>query len=309
MGRRSQRGEPISGWINVDKPKGITSAVCVNSVRRATNAAKLGHAGTLDPDASGILPIALGEATKTMPFIVGAQKHYSFTINWGALRDTDDAQGQILEYCDHRPTKKDIEEVLPSFIGEIEQVPPKYSAIKVNGRRAYSLARSGLDVDLKARKISIFSFKLLEMIDDNRSRFSVISGKGAYMRGLARDLAYSLGTLGYLSDLRRNSVGPFSESNAISLEKIEKLGHSAAASPILLPIETALDGIPALDLTVTEATKLRNGQAIPVFRHEDRAQMETVGDGGVVIAIESKTPVALVRVDGIQIRPVRVLNL
>ena len=309
MGRRRRGGRPINGWINIDKPVGMTSAACVNSVRRALDAAKLGHAGTLDPAASGVLPIALGEATKTMSFVVDTQKQYAFTINWGERRDSDDDQGQVVETSDHRPSEADIKAALPAFIGDISQVPPAYSAIKVDGNRAYALARAGEEVILAARQISILSFELLEILDRDRARFSVRSGKGAYMRGLARDLAIAVGTCGHLSALRRSSVGPFSEATAISLEKLEELGHSAAVFPTLLPIETALDGIPALALSVKEAAQLRNGQAVPVMRPHDREQIEAVGDEGIVLAVEATTPVALARVDGIQIRPVRVLNL
>ncbi len=309
MGRRRRGGRPINGWINVDKPVGMTSAACVNRVRRVIDAAKLGHAGTLDPAASGVLPIALGEATKTMPFVVDTHKQYVFTVNWGARRDTDDDQGRVVETADRRPSEADIRAALPNFTGEIIQVPPAFSAIKVDGVRAYTLARAGEEVVLAARQISILSFELLDIVDRDCARFAVKSGKGAYMRALARDLASALGTCGHLSGLRRSSVGPFTEATAISLEKLEELGHSAAVFPTLLPIETALDGIPALALSVKEAAQLRNGQAVPIMRPHDREQIEAVGDEGIVLAVEAATPVALARVDGIQIRPVRVLNL
>jgi len=309
VGRRRRSGRSINGWINIDKPVGMTSAACVNSVRRALDAAKLGHAGTLDPAASGVLPVALGEATKTMPFVVDTHKKYVFTVNWGERRDTDDNEGQIVETSDQRPDGAEIRAALPQFTGDISQVPPAYSAIKVDGARAYTLARAGENVALAARQISIVSFELLDIPDRDCARFAVTSGKGAYMRGLARDLAEALGTCGHLSGLRRSAVGPFTEATAISLEKLEELGHSAAAFPILLPIETALVGIPAVALSVKEAEQLRNGQAVPVMRPRDREQIEAVGDEGIVLAVEAETPVALARVDGIQIRPVRVLNL
>ena len=308
MGRR-RKGLPINGWINLDKPAGMTSASCVNAVRRATGAAKLGHAGTLDPSATGILPIALGEATKTMPYVTDSSKRYTFIVNWGARTETDDADGAVLETSDARPDADAIAEALPAFVGAIEQVPPAYSAIKIDGERAYAKARAGEDVVLEARTIDIHAFDLVEVIDADRARFAVTSGKGAYIRALARDLAAALGTCGHLSDLRRVAVGPFEESASISLEMLEELGHSAAASPILLPIETALDGIPALALSDREAEKLRNGQAVPVLRPQDRERIATAGDDGIVLALEAATPVALARVDGIQIRPVRVLNL
>jgi tRNA pseudouridine55 synthase len=308
MGRK-RKGLAISGWINLDKPAGMTSSACVNAVRRATGAAKLGHAGTLDPSATGILPIALGEATKTMPYVTDSSKRYAFTVHWGARTTTDDADGEIVETSDVRPDRAGIEAALPAFVGAIEQVPPAFSAIKIDGERAYAKARAGEDFVLASRIIDVHDFALLEIIDENQARFTVTSGKGAYMRALARDLAIALGTCGHLSDLRRMSVGPFDESASISLEKLEELGHSAAASPILLPVETALDGIPALALSEREADMLRNGQAVPILRPQDKERIASAGDDGIVLVLEATTPVALVRVDGIQIRPVRVLNL
>jgi tRNA pseudouridine55 synthase len=308
MGRK-RKGLAISGWINLDKPAGMTSSACVNAVRRATGAAKLGHAGTLDPSATGILPIALGEATKTMPYVTDSSKRYAFTVHWGARTTTDDADGEIVETSDVRPDRAGIEAALPAFVGAIEQVPPAFSAIKIDGERAYAKARAGEDFVLASRIIDVHDFALLEIIDENQARFTVTSGKGAYMRALARDLAIALGTCGHLSDLRRMSVGPFDESASISLEKLEELGHSAAASSILLPVETALDGIPALALSEREADMLRNGQAVPILRPQDKERIASAGDDGIVLVLEATTPVALVRVDGIQIRPVRVLNL
>jgi len=308
MGRR-RKGLSVNGWFNLDKPAWMTSAACVNAVRRATGAAKLGHAGTLDPSATGILPIALGEATKTMPYVTDSAKRYTFTVNWGERRDTDDADGAVVKTSEARPDRDAILAALPAFIGRIEQVPPAYSAIKVDGERAYSKARAGEDVTLEARRIEIHAFELIDVIDEGRARFAVQSGKGAYMRALARDLAVALGTCGHLSELRRTAVGPFAEDAAISLEMLQELGHSAAASTHLLPIETALDGIPALALSDREAERLRNGQAVPVLRPQDRERIATAGDDGIVLALEAETPVALVRVDGIQVRPVRVLNL
>lgn len=308
MGRK-RKGLAISGWINLDKPAGMTSSDCVNAVRRATGAAKLGHAGTLDPSATGILPIALGEATKTMPYVTDSSKRYAFTVHWGGRTTTDDADGEVVETSDVRPERDAIEAALPNFVGAIEQVPPAFSAIKIDGERAYTKARAGEEFVLASRIINIHAFELIEIIDSDRARFAVTSGKGAYMRALARDLAIALGSCGHLSDLRRMSVGPFDESASISLEKLEELGHSAAASPILLPVETALDGIPALALSEREAEMLRNGQAVPILRPQDKERIASAGDDGIVLVLEATTPVALVRVDGIQIRPVRVLNL
>ena len=218
-------------------------------------------------------------------------------------------KAKTVEMSDIRPDRAAILAALPAFVGAIQQTPPAFSAIKIDGERAYKKARAGEDFELAARTIDIHAFELAEILDSDSARFEVVSGKGAYMRALARDLAVALGTCGHLSDLRRTAVGPFAEDAAISLEMLEELGHSAAASPILLPVETALDGIPALALSDREAEKLRNGQAVPVLRPQDRERIATAGDDGIVLALDASTPVALARVDGIQIRPVRVLNL
>ena len=244
-----------------------------------------------------------------MPYVTDSSKRYAFTVHWGARTTTDDADGEVVETSDLRPEEAAIQAALPQFVGAIEQVPPAFSAIKIDGERAYTKARAGEEFELASRIINVYAFELLEIIDSDRARFAVTSGKGAYMRALARDLAIALGTCGHLSDLRRMSVGPFDESASISLEKLEELGHSAAASPILLPVETALDGIPALALSEREAGMLRNGQAVPILRPQDKERIASAGDDGIVLVLEATTPVALVRVDGIQIRPVRVLNL
>jgi tRNA pseudouridine55 synthase len=308
MGRR-RKGLAINGWLNVDKPVGLSSAACVNAVRRITGAAKLGHAGTLDPQASGVLPIALGEATKTMPYVTDAAKRYTFDIVWGVRRSTDDIEGEIVETSDSRPERTAIEAMLGRFIGEIEQVPPAYSAIKIDGQRAYAMARAGADVTLTARTVRVDDFRLVAMIDRDRASFAVACGKGTYMRALARDLAAALGTCGHLAALRRTAVGCFTEETAISLAKLTELGHSAAAQPPLLPVETALDDILALALTDTEAERLRSGQPVAILRPQDRERLAAVGNDGIVLAVEATIPVALARVDGIQIRAVRVLNL
>jgi tRNA pseudouridine55 synthase len=213
----------------------------VAAVRRIFDAAKAGHAGTLDPLATGVLPIALGEATKTIPFILDARKSYRFTIRWGEARATDDAEGAVTARSDRRPTRAEIEAALPRFTGEILQAPPAYSAIRVGGERAYDLARAGEAVELAPRPVFIERFELLEILDRDHAKFAVRSGKGAYMRSLARDLAVALGTVGHIVELRRTAVGPFRESTAIPLASLEALGHIAPASGRLLPVETALD--------------------------------------------------------------------
>ncbi len=299
----------LTGWINLDKPVGPTSRDCVSAVRRITGAAKCGHAGTLDPLASGILPIALGEATKSLPYLVAAPKSYTFTIRWGEQRSTDDAEGEIIAASEARPERPDIESALQSFRGAIQQRPPTYSAIKVGGRRAYDLARRGEPVVLPARPILIHQFDLVGMPDRDHAVFAVSCAKGAYMRSLARDLALAVGTVGYMAALRRTAVGGFQEAGAISLAKLEELGNSAAAEQAVLPLEAALADIPALVLTAREAQLLRNGQAIPLLRGQDRERIQEIGDDAIVLAKEADTPVAFARVEGMCIRPVRVLNL
>ncbi len=320
MGRRRRGGIPIHGWLNVDKPVGMSSAACVAAVRKATNANKVGHAGTLDPLASGVLPIAFGEATKTVSILQDGRKRYRFTARWGERRATDDAEGEIVATSDHRPNVAAIKSVLPEFTGRISQIPPAYSAIKVNGDRAYALARSGETVTLNPRQVDIYELRYLDEVELPEAAdiadygvFEVTSGKGMYVRSLARDLAQKLGTEGHLARLVREAVGPFELTRAISLEIIEQLGHSAADFDEILPITTALADIPALALSADEASRLRNGQAVPIMRPADRDILDEVEEDDPILAIEAngklEKPVALVKAQGIQILPVRVFNI
>ena len=306
---RRKRGLPVHGWVIVDKPSGVSSAQAVATVRRVFDAAKAGHAGTLDPLATGVLPVALGEATKTVPYVMDATKDYDFTIQWGEARSTDDREGAVTATSEVRPDPDAIRAATRGFVGVIEQVPPIYSAVKVDGERAYDLARSGEEVELEARRIEILAFDLVELVDEDRARFRVSSGKGAYMRALARDLALCLGTVGHIVALRRLRVGPFAEAAAISLDSLGQLMHNPAASEHLRPVATALDGIPALALNGPEAKTLRNGQGVPVFRAMDRERFGHLREGDLVYALEGETPVAIARIEGGAIRPVRVLNL
>jgi tRNA pseudouridine55 synthase len=306
---RRRRGNPVHGWVVVDKPSGISSANAVATVRRVFEAAKAGHAGTLDPLATGVLPIALGEATKTVPYVMDASKDYEFTIQWGEARSTDDGEGVVTATSDVRPGVEAIRAATTRFVGTIDQIPPIYSAVKVDGERAYDLARSGEEVDLDSRRIEILAFDLVAVIDADHARFSVSSGKGAYMRALARDLALALGTVGHIRGLRRCRVGPFDEADAISLDSLSALMHNPAAFEHLRPVETALDGIPALALSGPEATTLRSGQGVPVFRAMDRERFGHLREGDTVYAKDGDIPVAIARIDGGAIRPVRVLNL
>jgi tRNA pseudouridine55 synthase len=305
---RKRRGLPINGWLAIDKPFGMTSTAVVTRVRRLTGAAKVGHGGTLDPLASGILPIALGEATKTVAYVMDGAKTYRWQVTWGEARSTDDGEGSVVATSAHRPSLADIEAALPGFLGDIEQVPPAFSAVKVDGQRAYDLARAEQSVELRARIVRIDRFSVVETTDDTAT-FEVGCGKGAYIRSLARDLAKVLGTVGYVSSLRRTSCGPFHELNAISLDMLEDFGHSAASANLVLPVETVLDDIPALALTEDEARRLQNGQSLSILRLAARNPHTTITAGATVRAMAEERLVALARIDGVELRPIRVLNL
>jgi tRNA pseudouridine55 synthase len=293
----------------IDKPAGMTSAAVVGKARRLTGAAKVGHGGTLDPLATGILPLAFGEATKTVAWAMDGAKEYRFTVRWGEARATDDAEGAVTATSDARPTIEEIASVLPRFIGEIDQVPPAYSAVKVDGRRAYALARDNQPADLPPRPVVIHRLELIGAPDADHAEFEAQSGKGAYMRSLARDLAMAVGTVGHIEKLRRTRVGPFAEEDAISLEKLAALGHSAPLADYLLPVETALDGIPALVLTEAEARRLQRGQPLPVLPVASRSPLTDIAQGAVVCAMAEGRLVALARIRGGEIRPLRVLNV
>ncbi|HCS22993.1 MAG TPA: tRNA pseudouridine(55) synthase TruB, partial [Rhodospirillaceae bacterium] len=245
---RNKKGVPVHGWLNLDKPLGLTSTQAIGRVRRLTNAQKLGHAGTLDPLATGILPIALGEATKTIPYAQDADKVYRFTVQWGAATNTDDKEGEVIATSDKRPARADIEALLPRFTGDILQTPPQFSAIKLDGERAYDLARAGQAVDIKPRPVTVFSLEITEATE-NEAVFEMECSKGTYVRAVARDMGQLLGCYGHVTALRRLAVGGFTEENAISLDVFEKMVQSAPADQVLLPVETVLDDIPALAMT------------------------------------------------------------
>jgi tRNA pseudouridine55 synthase len=311
---RKRKGEPVHGWVVVDKPVGVTSTQVVGAVRRIFDAQKAGHAGTLDPMASGILAIALGEATKTVPFAMDAEKTYEFIARWGERRDSDDAEGQIVETSDVRPFRQEIERALPEFSGEIEQVPPTFSAIKVAGERAYDLARDGEVPQLEARKITIHEVRLVGQPDAGHAVFEMRCGKGTYVRAWVRDLAHALGTVGHVSALRRTKIGPFSLAEAIPLEKLESIGHSPAAFEHLRPISTALDGIPALAVTGSDAVRLRSGNAV-LMRAGLFARIKEVARvpddlQGLTVYLSSAQgePIALAEFSGGELRPFRVFN-
>lgn len=306
---RKRKGKPIHGWLIIDKPLGLSSSAVVGKVRRLTDAAKAGHGGTLDPLATGILPIALGEATKTVSYVMDGTKVYRFTLKFGEATETDDSEGDVVETSEARPTDDEILAGLALFTGEIEQIPPIYSAVKVDGKRAYALARDDQEVELKSRIVQVDRFEMIERPDPDHATFEVTCGKGTYIRSLGRDLARHLGTVGHVAMLRRTAVGPFGEKDTISLESLAELGHSAPLSERLLPIETALDDIPALALTEVEARRLRLGQALQAMPILSRSPLGTPRQDDVVVAMEGSKPVALVRLCDGEIKPLRVLNL
>ena len=298
----------VHGWVVLDKPVGMTSTHAVSIVKRLFTAKRAGHAGTLDPLASGALPIALGEATKTVPFVMDGRKLYQFTVRWGEERDTDDAEGRVTANSDARPAPQAIRALLPSFTGAIEQVPPKYSAIKIDGERAYDLARDGATVELAARTVQIDRLELIANPDPDRAVLHAECGKGTYVRSLARDMGRALGCFGHVSALRRVAVGPFGAETMILLEQLEALCHRAAAgeaslADALMPVETALDDIPALAVSQADAARLRRGQAV-LLRGRDAPNFR-----GPVYATASGHLVALAELDHGEIVPKRVFNL
>ncbi len=309
----ARKGEKVDGWVVLDKPLGLSSAGAVAAVRRAFGAAKAGHAGTLDPLATGVLVIALGEATKLVPFVMDAPKSYRFTVRWGEARATDDAEGAVTATSDHRPDGAAIAAALPRFVGTIAQTPPAYSAIKIDGARAYALARAGEVVEMEPRFVTISRFILDRVEDADHATFVVDCGKGTYVRSLARDLAQALGTVGHVAALRRLAVGRFRAEGAISLDKLEGLGHSPGRSATLWPVETALDDIPALAVTETAAQRLKHGQVVPLAEAHGSPSADSPkfseGRDATVAILASGRLVAIAAVSEGEIKPVRVFNL
>jgi tRNA pseudouridine55 synthase len=308
MSRRKPRGRPLDGWLIIDKPPGLTSTDVVNRVKRAFDAQKAGHGGTLDPLATGVLPIAFGAATKTVPYVMDGTKLYRFTLRFGESRDTDDADGQVTASTDVRPSDERIQQELPAFRGAIMQIPPVFSAIKVAGERAYDMARDGRAPVLEPRPARVDRFELVERPDPDRATFEVESGKGVYMRSLARDLAQACGSLGFIETLRRLRVGPFTEAHAIPLDKISDPEDTLPASPdLLLPVATALADIPALALTESEAAGLKHGQAISLVALMGRIPRSADPDGGLARAMAGDRVVGLCRLEDGLLRPERIL--
>jgi len=298
----------VHGWIVLDKPVGMTSTHAVSVVKRLFRAKRCGHAGTLDPLASGALPIALGEATKTVPFVMDGRKLYRFTIRWGEERDTDDAEGRTVSMSKERPSPEAVRALLPSYTGLIQQIPPRYSAIKIEGERAYDLARDGEQVELAPRPVEISRMELVNIPDPDHAVLEAECGKGTYVRSLARDLGRALGCFGHVSALRRAAVGSFGEETMILLEQLEALCHRAASgegnlADALMSVETALDDIPALAVSRADAARLQRGQAA-LLRGRDAPNFR-----GTVYVTVSGQLLALAELDRGEIVPKRVFNL
>lgn len=294
---------PLNGWIILDKPYGLGSTQAVAAVKRCLREAgeakaKIGHGGTLDPLAEGVLPIALGEATKLAGRMLDSDKAYDFCVKFGAQTDTLDAEGEAVATSDVRPTREDIEAILPRFTGPIEQMPPAYSALKVDGRRAYVLARAGEEVTLKTRAVTIHALELLSCNKDSATLSATVS-KGTYIRSLARDIALALGTVGHVTMLRRTKAGPFTLNSAISLDKITQAAKARDIAQRVLPLTVGLDDIPALSVTPEEALALKQGK---ILEGDPRKQ-------GLMLALEGETPIALVEGSDLGIKVVRGFNL
>ena len=301
---RRKKGKPVNGWIVLDKPSGMTSTQAVSAVKRHFDAQKAGHAGTLDPLATGVLPIALGEATKTMSYAVDGRKSYRFTVRFGAETDTDDSEGAVVRTADVRPVLSDIETLLTQFTGTIRQVPPSYSAIKIDGNRAYDLARGGEAVVLEAREVQIDALRLMEMPDEATAIFEAECGKGTYVRSLARDMGRQLQCFGHVIALRRTRVGPFSEATAITLDTLKAAaeGGEAELNASLLPVEASLEGLPDVGVSPSDASSLVRGQAI-LIRGRDAPVMS-----GAAFAHFKGRILALGEFEKGTFRPTRVFN-
>ena len=311
MGRR-KKGNAVHGWVILDKPLGMTSTQAVGAVRRIFDAQKAGHAGTLDPMATGILAIALGEATKTVPYAMDADKTYRFTATWGESRDTDDVEGKITGTCDTRPSQAEIEAMLSRFTGPLSQTPPAYSAIKVQGERAYDLARDGEEVVLEPRTVQVFDARLLNARPE-AAEFEIRCGKGTYVRSWVRDIAVALGTLGHVSALRRTRLGGWDEKDAVGLDTLTPFMHSPAAFGYLRPLATALDGIPALAVSGPDTVRIRSGNPILIRSALFAKMKDGFGDGelsGLTVFLkeEDGSPVALAEIAEGELRPFRVFN-
>ena len=299
---KHNKADDINGWLIIDKPRNMGSTDVVGKTRWLMHANKNGHTGTLDPFATGVLPIAFGEATKLISFITDGKKEYEFILKFGEQTSTDDTEGEVIAISEKVPTKDEIEAVLPQFIGEISQIPPVYSAIKINGKPAYKRARKGENVEMPIRKIKIYALELLEYYGDS-AKFRVECSKGTYVRTLGKDIALSLSTRGHLAELRRTKCGIFSLKDKILLDSLEKMEYIDERRKSLLPIETALRDIAVLAVSAEDATKLSMGQGL------SKAKYDNFLCGTILAAMFNNCLVALVRIDETKISPMRVFNL
>lgn len=259
---RRRKGRQINGWVIVDKPAGPGSTDVVNKVRWAFQAQKAGHSGTLDPDATGLLAVALGEATKVIPYVMDALKAYDFTVRWGAATATDDSGGEVIATSDLRPDDEAIKAAIPRYLGEIMQVPPAFSAVRVDGARAYDLAREGAPPELQPRPLWVEELLLTGRPDVDHARFEMTCGKGGYVRAIARDLGRDLGCLGHVTELRRLWSGPFTLDQAVTMDQVEELARSEEIDTLLLPLEAGLTDLPEVRIGAAEMGRLRNGNAV-----------------------------------------------
>ena len=305
MGRRKATGRPIHGWLVIDKSGGITSTQAVTVVKRLTQAQKVGHGGTLDPLATGVLPIAMGDATKTVPYIMDAAKAYDFTLRLGEQRDTDDVTGALVAGSELRPDDAAIAAALGVFRGPIQQVPPRFAAVKIQGERAYDIARRGEVVELAPREVRIDELELVGRPDADHAVFRMRCGKGTYVRAIARDLGLALGCLAHVTALRRTEVGPFHAEDAISLESLASIVTEDSLPQVLVPVTTALAGIPALAVTEPQALRLRAGQAI---RIAPALLGEAAAEAATVRAMRAGELIALARIEGAELLPLRVFS-
>ena len=314
---RRKRGQPVHGWICLDKPCGLGSTDAVTRVRRLFDAQKAGHAGTLDPLASGVLPIALGEATKTVPYLMEARKTYRFTVRWGEETASFDREGEVVARSDVRPSREAVEAALPAFVGAIRQTPPAFSAIRVGGERAYDLARAGQEVVLEPREVVVHAAAVIAQPDADHTVIEVGCGKGTYIRAIARDLAAMLGAHGHVSALRRARVGPFRAEEAVTLEVLAEIVQGERAHEALHPVETALDDIPALAVTAEDASRLAQGRSVVLLPRQveelsARLRPRTVAgeDAGRVLQARCKERlVALGELRAGRVEPFRIFNL
>lgn len=307
--QRKRKGEPVTGWINLFKPVDMTSTQAVAIIKRLYNAEKVGHGGTLDPLADGILPIALGQATKTVQWAMDAHKEYVFTIRWGASTASQDAEGDVIATSDLRPAREAVEAALAAYTGTIRQVPPKYSAIKVAGERAYDLAREGEAFELEAREVDVHAARVIGMPDADHTVIHVVSGKGFYVRALARDLAADLGAEGHIVQLRRTRVGAFDAAGAVSIAELEALKEDKAGLMAKLkPLHAVLTGMAQVQVSAQDAADIRQGRSVILLPHvvERWREARGAGDDRTALALAGEDAVALGEIRAGQFEPVRV---